>query len=387
MIHFITTKLPSLWGGSSIRNYYLIKAAIEAGDEVCVHYIHKDVPKNSDIPDFIKDSFTHYACGKVEDQYFADLCKLRIPYIEALRRNEMIASELILEGDVIQFQELDSYLAVESLVARWQGKFVLDCHNVDYIRVRSELAAGSSWKLLASWPWLWRYRGMEIDALGNVDAVLACSEVDKAYFETYARRNSVWMIPNGVAVNYYEDVRNKKKVTDKALVFVGSLDYPANLDGITHYLESIHPMLLEEMPEVKVVVIGKNPPAWLKDRFTSDTVEIVGFVDDVREYLGEGRIGICPIYEGSGTRLKILEYMASMMPVVSTVKGCEGLSARHGEEILVAQNDLEFKNHLVSLLRDSTLREELCQNGLDFVNEYYDWKHIGKEMLEVYKQL
>ena len=117
------------------------------------------------------------------------------------------------------------------------------------------------------------------------------------------------------------------------------------------------------------------------------SIKITGFVDDVREYIGKAMVYVCPIRIGGGTRLKILNALAMGKAVVSTSVGCEGLDVTHGKDILIADTPHEFVQQIQRVLKDSTLRASLGNEGRKLVVEKYSWQRIGKTLNDLCESL
>ncbi|MGH9593996.1 MAG: glycosyltransferase, partial [Bryobacteraceae bacterium] len=114
------------------------------------------------------------------------------------------------------------------------------------------------------------------------------------------------------------------------LLFLGSFRHVPNQEGLQWFTREVFPRLLERRPQARLVVVGSEPPPRHSLPFT-DSIELRGFVEDVREPLGRYAVFVCPILSGSGMRVKLLEAFAAGIPVVSTALGAEGLADRDGE--------------------------------------------------------
>ena len=114
------------------------------------------------------------------------------------------------------------------------------------------------------------------------------------------------------------------------------------------------------------------------------SVTALGFVENVKPYLDQADIGICPVRHGSGTRLKILTYLAAGLPVVSTTKGSEGLVYSHNEGIVTADAPAAFAQAIVDSLHDSVEYNAMSIGGRNFVVENYDWNVVGEQLLTIY---
>jgi glycosyltransferase involved in cell wall biosynthesis len=121
--------------------------------------------------------------------------------------------------------------------------------------------------------------------------------------------------------------------------------------------------MLKNYPKINFYIIGPGCPQWLKNYSKKDhSIKILGFVNDVREYIKESDICIAPLTMGSGTRLKILEYQAMAKPVVSTQVGAEGIDVTNNVNILIADSWNEFANKVCELLTDKTYAKFIGDN-------------------------
>jgi glycosyltransferase involved in cell wall biosynthesis len=119
---------------------------------------------------------------------------------------------------------------------------------------------------------------------------------------------------------------------------------------------------------------------------STPNMRVAGFVPDISDYLLAADIALNPISQGSGTSLKVVEYLACGLPTVSTSVGIRGLNLRPGEDILVG--DLkDFPQTITTLVEDQRLREKLSKNGRRVVEENYSWEKLGESMLEIYQRV
>jgi glycosyltransferase involved in cell wall biosynthesis len=153
-----------------------------------------------------------------------------------------------------------------------------------------------------------------------------------------------------------------------------------------YFLDEIFLLILKEIPDLKLYIIGSRPPKKLQQR-ASENVIITGFVDDVRPYVARASVYVVPLRMGGGTRLKVLEAMAMKKPIVTTSIGCEGIDVRHDESVLIADDPMTFARQVIELLRSQALRQRLVRNGYDVARTCYDWNTIGNRVEEAYATL
>src|SRR6185312_16532030 len=149
------------------------------------------------------------------------------------------------------------------------------------------------------------------------------------------------------------------------LVFTATMSWPANVEGIHFLLDEVWPILLRSRPNMRAVIIGRNPPVSLSDKIRERglNVTLTGFVDDIRPYVAQSHVYVIPLWVGSGTRIKAFEAMAMGRPVVSTSLGIEGLDVTDGQHFLRADSAEAFSRGILSLLDDAVFRQGIAASA------------------------
>jgi len=216
--------------------------------------------------------------------------------------------------------------------------------------------------------------------LDSFQACTVTSEQEQALakqnFSQYDGR--IVVIPNCLNMSEYKNVVVEKK--SNTLVFTGPFKYHTNYDAMVWFVRDIFPYILGQMPDTQLIITGDHANRPLP---SEKNIELVGYVDDIKSLIASCTVSLAPLLDGGGTRLKILEAMALGTPVVSTSKGAEGLEVANGEEILIANEPVDFANSVIRLLRDEQLHDKLAENAKTKVQKSYDWG----EMSSTYEEL
>ena len=219
-----------------------------------------------------------------------------------------------------------------------------------------------------------KYEG---EACRKAKRVIAVSEADADIMRREYGVKNVSAVPTGVDVVYFKRpaqvVSDLKSTAD--LVFVGSMDWMPNSEGIRWFVREVFPLILKKRPQTTFAIVGRQPPPDI-DAMTNERIKVTGTVPDVRPYLWGSKVSIVPLRIGGGTRLKIYEAMAASVPVVSTRVGAEGLEVEDGGNIAIADDAALFAGRCVDLLNDPATCAKMARRALEIVAERYSWDSV-----------
>ena len=259
-------------------------------------------------------------------------------------------------------------------------------HNVESLiwKRTADTAAGLVRRVYFRDQWR-RIRDFEAKACAAFDGVVTVSDDDAAILrDEFQLSNLLGAVPTGVDTEHFQAVRGKR--ASRSLVFLGSMDWMPNIDGILWFCENVFPLVKKEFPKTTLTIVGRNPTPAVRALTVNDPhVRVTGTVDDVRPYLAEAEVTIVPLRVGGGTRIKIFEAMATGIPVVSTRIGAEGLPLTHDREIVLGDSPDEFATGVTALLRSPETRERIGSAGLTLVREKFGWA-ASTDVFESYCQ-
>ena len=220
----------------------------------------------------------------------------------------------------------------------------------------------------------------EFSMYNNMDHILVLTPQERYALLKYAPNLRISVVPHGVDVTYY--LPAPSEATEENILFVGYYPNEANRDAVIWFVRTVWPRLKKQYPNLKFYVVGRGPtPAiWELGRRDSRII-VTGEVDDIRPYLAKARVFICPVRMGSGFRAKLLEAMASGIPVVSTSLGAEGIPAWGGDTLFLADTPRQMLKCISLLLSDKCLRQSMAKNARELVKNRFSRKH-GITVLE-----
>ena len=229
-----------------------------------------------------------------------------------------------------------------------------------------------------------RDKRLEVKSLKKAFHILACSNRDKQVMinEVPEAEGKISVIPNCVTIDEYNDYLKLEHVENSfKVLFVGLLSYQPNIDAVNNICNIIAPNCDET---VEFIIAGNNPPI-LKNK--PKNVKFLGYVTDLKKCISEADICIAPLKYGSGTRFKILEYMAMEKPVISTSKGAEGISYTNNKNIIIEDNIINFAPVIVDLLKDEKRKNQLGKEARRLIKSKYDWQIYRKTLNNVYNEV
>jgi glycosyltransferase involved in cell wall biosynthesis len=217
----------------------------------------------------------------------------------------------------------------------------------------------------------------EPEAVARFAHVIAVSEGDREAMRVMTDPARVSVVPTGVDVSEYRAGAGTPAV-DPIVVFLGSMDWEANIDAVEYFCRDIWPAVRAAVPDAQFRIVGRNPhPRVL--RLASTSVVVTGTVPAVLDHLKETAVFVVPLRIGGGTRLKIFEAMAAGRAVVSSSIGAEGLDVHDGRDIVLADTSARFAESVIGLLRDPLRRARIGRSATESAANH-DWRAVAKQL-------
>lgn len=262
----------------------------------------------------------------------------------------------------------------------WPGLKVIMTHNVEAMiwKRHYDIARHPLWKAVSWREWQTMKRA-ERGYLKKADHVLAVSDTDRNSFLDFLPPGKLTVAPNGVDSEYFSP--SPLSEIPASIAFVGSMDWMPNEDAVAYFVRDIFPLIRKRIPEASLCVVGRHPTARLKMLAARERqISLTGWVEDVRPYVARSAVCIVPLRIGSGTRIKIYEAMAMGKAIVSTSIGAEGLPVSDGENIVLADDPVQFADAVVYLLRDASERRRLGTAARAFVAGTCTWQKATESL-------
>ncbi len=236
---------------------------------------------------------------------------------------------------------------------------------------------------LAKWVRYHRVRLSEQRVLNAFRFALVCSELDHQYLN----HPRVEIVPNC----YWPHIMMGQSPADVApsdeasFLFIGALDHPPNEQGVAWFVDRVLPLIRNRLPHAKLRIIGRPAQHPVTDSAWAQAlgVEHLGPVDDVGPYIQATQVEICPLLDGRGTRIKILESLAFGKPIVSTSIGAYGLPMGPEEGLCRGDTPEGFARHCIDLITDHAKRTTCGRAGRAYVRQHYSPQAVEQKLHEL----
>jgi polysaccharide biosynthesis protein PslH len=229
-----------------------------------------------------------------------------------------------------------------------------------------------------------RVRRYESRVAGNFELNTTCSELDSARLRAVAPLTRPISVPNGVDTEYFRPTPSDSRVP--SIIFVGSLNWYPNVDAVLFLLREVWPKVKEKRADLRFDIVGSAPPpsvvtlaAGFKD------VHVHGFVNDVRPLMDAATVYVCPIRDGGGTKLKVLDAFAMEKCVIAHPVACEGIDVSPGIDVQLAESAESFVDAIIRLMDDPQARQTMGRAARSLVVGRYSFAQIGRQLCDLFE--
>ena len=173
------------------------------------------------------------------------------------------------------------------------------------------------------------------------------------------------------------------KKTEKKILYVGTLNWEANIDGLLWFIQEVWPKVLQRDSEIKLDIVGGNPDERIVQACQlQNNIRLLGFVDDLEQCFVDSRVFIAPLRFGSGIKVKVLNSMCRGLPIVTTSVGAEGIAVKNMVHMVIADTVEGYFDGIIQLMNDVALWNKIEENSRKIVIEKYTWKKVLGAMNE-----
>jgi glycosyltransferase involved in cell wall biosynthesis len=262
---------------------------------------------------------------------------------------------------------------------------VLSCHDIIAKPAFRRYASARGIPRIIAWVSLMAKRALEKGAVSRFRRVFTLSEEDREWAERLYPGVSFRVLGYPGGIDY---TGLPRKEIPNRILFLGAMNRPANIEAVRYFFRQVWPSVRKEVPEAELMVAGGGMPEAFKEELgLNSRVTFAGYVEQVEEAYKSAAVFVAPILAGGGIIVKILDAMAAGVPVVTTSYGNEGIRAKAGEEILVADEPGEFARSVTWLLREAEYRRTIGEAGQRYVERRFSAELLSATIEETYKEV
>lgn len=252
-------------------------------------------------------------------------------------------------------------------ILRQQRKIqiVYDTIDLHYLRMKRAWELSPSPRSIEQAKEWVKMQARELKLAKEADLTIAITPVEKEILEQQSITNLA-VIPN-----IHEPYIGEKKsfLEREGILFIGGYHHTPNVDAVVWLCREIMPQVWQKLPNIKVTLLGSNPPQEVKN-LASDRVIVTGYIRDVSAYFLSHRVFVSPLRYGAGMKGKIGQSFEYGLPIVSTAIGTEGMNLVPERNVLEANTTEEFANQIIRLYRDERLWTQLSANAASAIEPY-----------------
>lgn len=389
-ILFSSAVLPyPLHSGGQIRLYNLLKI-LSKKHEIHFYSFIRDIEENVQLPQlsFLKRVDTVYRGHAWQPRYVIPSIMsyqslLFTTYMNTLMRQKLTSALNQETYDLIHIEP--SYVA-PSLPKNTIPLIVAE-HNIEYSVYESYVR---QFPIVPMRPFLYwdvlKLRRQEIGVWNRACHVITVSADDANVVRNHIGTKPVSVIPNGVDLTAIPFIEKKMNRKSPVFLFVGQFTWMQNRDALKYLLTDIWPNIKNQFPSSILRIVGKKIPYELRNLIDRQSAIYVENVDQITDEYKKADIMLAPIRIGGGTKFKIIESMASGLPVITTTIGAKGLKIHSGREVMIADGVSSTLESVNILVTSPALYKEITHQARECIKDHYSWKHIAAKLDSVWRQ-
>ena len=269
------------------------------------------------------------------------------------------------EPDVIILEWTNIVLLIDEIKKIYPNAYYIASeHDVSFIGAERQAQFYTGFKKLLKVIGYKTLKRREIESLRKCDLILPHNKdnIELLQKEGISREKCQWLIP------FYYDMRSvERKSNNRDILFYGAMSRKENYLSAEWFINHVMPLLNEQ--DIRFVILGGNPPEFLK-KMECDRIHVTGFVEDIESYFSNAMCLVAPLVLGAGIKVKILEALSAGIPVLTNNIGIEGIPAINGNEYIHCETPEEYKNAIIDIKQRNIDLSILEKNARNFVDRY-----------------
>lgn len=286
--------------------------------------------------------------------------------------------------DIVQIELVYMSPYLDIIRKHSNAKIILRAHNIEHlIWERLESSEKNPLKKLYLKHLSRTLRNYELNILNQYDGIVPITKKDAVFFK---ENSSTPVFSVSFGIDKQKIASGKETKVENALSHIGAMNWLPNEEGIKWFLDQVWPFVNQKLPSLKLYLAGREMPDWLIN-LKMTNVEVVGEVEDAKEFIESKSISIAPLLSGSGIRVKIIESMALGKAVISTTVGAEGINYTDGHNIVIADTAETYCNAIENLYNNPDKTLQIGKSASLLISEQHDTKKIIDQLIQFYRKI
>jgi len=224
-----------------------------------------------------------------------------------------------------------------------------------------------------------RLKQFELNAFATCDALVTITDEDKKNIQTLVPNKPITTCLTGINLNQYQLISQAAK--PNTVFHFASMDWMPNIEAVDWLMEKVWSKVTQQLPEAQLVLAGRCMPEKFK-QLSSNTITVIDSVDNSKEFYNTYDIMLVPLWSGSGLRIKLVEGLAYGKAIITTSIGAEGIPFTQNKDMIVGDNETDFANAIISLLKGNINKQHLQQNARLLAEQHFNYKTIAENLIE-----
>ncbi len=362
------------------RDHYVHLVCLMASEDELEHFDPSMVSKFTCVPHPKMKSFANCLVrGVLPEPLEAAYC-----YSPLMQK---IVDKILDEEDIDLIFVMRARMARYGLNAKKKINKVIDLTDSMEMYYRRTAQIVPWYRKLISYEEWFKYRLYERRIVSKFDMCVVTSEIDAKFITDRTKNCKITVLPNVVDMDIYRRETPLENIDETMLLFYGLMTTPANIDAAKFLVEEIFPFIQQNLPKVKLYIVGPKPPRAIVAYGEKDpNIIVTGYVSNLGEYISKSVALLVPIRSGAGTRQKILQAFSIQTPVVSTSLGAEGLDGLSADSIFIEDIPEKFAERVVSLVKNPDLGRQMGLNGQQLVNHNYSIHALRQKLTQMFRE-
>lgn len=224
-----------------------------------------------------------------------------------------------------------------------------------------------------------RLKQFELNAFSACDAIVTITDEDKKIISQLVPNKAITTCLTGINLNQYQLIPQAKK--PNTVFHFASMDWMPNIEAVDWLMAKVWSNVTQQLPDAKLVLAGRGMPEKFK-QLANNNITVIDSVENSKDFYSTYDIMLVPLWSGSGLRIKLVEGLAYGKAIITTSIGAEGIPFTQNKDMIVADNEVDFANAIISLLKGNIDKQQLQQNARRLAEQHFNYQTIAANLID-----